>query len=510
MVSSIVLKLLDVTHYYRNNKTRPWYKPFGYGEDDIDINNVTLHIYQGEALGIIGEPGSSKTLIGRLLAGQIQPDKGKVTRREQVFYANALDKIHEDIKVSSFVRNALSLYDKRVSTRKITKLLKEAELDKDKHTYISDLSDEAYSTLLFVLARASKAKIIILNQVASSLPEKYFSELKRLVHEYISLNQTFVNVDDNIDRVVKVSNYAAWISHGQLRKEGPLSEVIPMFKDHEADRQSLETDEEKAHFDMDWKNGRTRLPEKDYNFKRIERYNHAKPPKFLMTIWLWSFLFLSGMFLTGLLFFNNLGKVDIEQEMNESAISTEQKDPYEEKLAFGIVEAKNVKLKPTKGGKGLTVPESSVLSIVAENSKRYQVEVDGKQYTVKKNPIRFFNPAGLYAEHDVEDLHPYMKRNYVDSFSYFNSHLHKKHKEVTDSLVPEKDKDNRFNVPITEQPINMLFDDQNKVIGFTFPIVDEKKLKDKFNIDRDIWITKSGDGYLLADFENDKWTYIEM
>ena len=45
MGSSIVLKLLKVTHYYRNKKTKKWYLPFGYGADDIDLNNISLHIY---------------------------------------------------------------------------------------------------------------------------------------------------------------------------------------------------------------------------------------------------------------------------------------------------------------------------------------------------------------------------------------------------------------------------------------------------------------------------------
>lgn len=38
-------------------------------------------------------------------------------------------------------------------------------------------------------------------------------------------------------------------------------------------------------FDYDWKQNRSRIPEMTYNFKRIERYNHAKPPRFLVRFW---------------------------------------------------------------------------------------------------------------------------------------------------------------------------------------------------------------------------------
>ena len=52
MGSSIVLKLLKVTHYYRNHNSKKWYRPLGYDAEDINLNNISLHIYQGEALGL--------------------------------------------------------------------------------------------------------------------------------------------------------------------------------------------------------------------------------------------------------------------------------------------------------------------------------------------------------------------------------------------------------------------------------------------------------------------------
>ncbi|SUM33940.1 sugar ABC transporter ATPase [Staphylococcus gallinarum] len=100
-----------------------------------------------------------------------------------------------------------------------------------------------------------------------------------------------------------------------------------------------------------------------------------------------------------------------------------------------------------------------------------------------------------------KSIAPYMHKNYSNYNEFFNSHLHKKHGKVTDSLVPETDKDNRFVVPIVQQPISMIFNDQNKLTGFTIPIKDKDKLKKKFDIEGDFWITKSGDGLLYGRFK---------
>lgn len=76
--------------------------------------------------------------------------------------------------------------------------------------------------------------------------------------------------------------------------------------------------------------------------------------------------------------------------------------------------------------------------------------------------------------------------------------------------MPENNKDNRFVVPIVSQPISMVFNDNNNLTGFVYPIKNEEKLKDKFDIDTKLWIVKSGDGYFMADLTNNKWIYIEL
>lgn len=42
------------------------------------LGNIDLRLYQGEAIGIIGFNGSGKTTLLRLLAGQIEPDRGEI------------------------------------------------------------------------------------------------------------------------------------------------------------------------------------------------------------------------------------------------------------------------------------------------------------------------------------------------------------------------------------------------------------------------------------------------
>lgn len=217
------------------------------------MNNFNLHIYQGEALGIIGEPGSSKSLIGRLLSGEIQPDKGKVVIKRDLFFADIEDKLLQHTSVNEFVANAVILFQYKTSDHKVEQIIRYAHLEDKADVKVNRLTDSQYAQLLFALARTSKASIIIFNHILQFLDESFIEKAIGLTEEYINQNSTIVMIDDDVQRIAQTSNYIAWVSHGQLRMEGSLNQILPVFKDHEKDRLSLEDEQEKANFDVDWK-----------------------------------------------------------------------------------------------------------------------------------------------------------------------------------------------------------------------------------------------------------------
>ncbi|UDI77951.1 ABC transporter ATP-binding protein [Staphylococcus taiwanensis] len=503
MGSSIVLKLLNVTQYYRNRKNSKWYLPFGYAAEDIELNNISLHIYQGEALAIIGEPGSSKTLIGRIMAGDIKPDRGKVVKSASTYYGDIKDKHLINIDVKNYVSKVQELFTYQTSSHSVEQIIKYAHLDEKSEIKVNKLSHSEFAQLILSIARVSRAEIIILNHIIEHLDDAFLEKAKQLYKDYVEENQSLVFIDNEISKVEKVSNYVAWISHGQLRMEGSLNQVLPVFREHENDRLSIDDKENQQSFDLDWKESRSHLPEMSYNFKRVERYKHAKVPDFVVKFWTIMLTSIFALILLGALLVFNIGSLEVP--VIEAQKKVQNQDPFDNKLAYGIVMDNSITL---NGTSNIKVPKYTFLTITGENSKKYRITSDDKEYEVGKSKLQYFNPAALYESHSFKSLSPYMKSNYSNYVDYFNSQLHKKHSQVKKSLVP--DNDSRYVVSITQQPIDMLFNDQNKLTGFVFPIVNKDELKDKYNIKQDLWIVKSGNGYLIANMKNSKWIYIEL
>ena len=87
-----------------------------------------MHIYQGEALGIIGEPGSLKTLIGRILSGSVKPDKGKVVRTKTYISGDIDDRKINNLTVSQYVSELVQLFPYEVTEHKVEQIIQWAHL----------------------------------------------------------------------------------------------------------------------------------------------------------------------------------------------------------------------------------------------------------------------------------------------------------------------------------------------------------------------------------------------
>lgn len=79
----MVLELKNISKYYGDKKI-------------LEIED--LKVYENEKIGIVGQNGSGKTTLLNIIAGRIEPDTGKMIRKQNIIYMEQFEKINYENK----------------------------------------------------------------------------------------------------------------------------------------------------------------------------------------------------------------------------------------------------------------------------------------------------------------------------------------------------------------------------------------------------------------------------
>ena len=86
--------LLEVDHVSKNFRIRSK-KLFGRSQTLHALNDVSLKVYEGETLGIIGESGCGKSTLGKCIVGLHEPTEGRILYDEKLLCDGKKDRFSE-------------------------------------------------------------------------------------------------------------------------------------------------------------------------------------------------------------------------------------------------------------------------------------------------------------------------------------------------------------------------------------------------------------------------------
>ena len=177
----------------------------------VAVDHVSLHLDEGEILGIIGESGSGKSTVLRLLSGIIKPDEGQVT-----LFGKPLDtKDHSRFRdLQMIFQDARASFDKQYtieqSLNEVRKhlnpnalenhfLLQEVGLDisfANKYPY--EMSGGECQRAAIARALACDPKVLLCDEITSALDvsvQKQILELLKKLQKDLALSYLFIGHD---------------------------------------------------------------------------------------------------------------------------------------------------------------------------------------------------------------------------------------------------------------------------------------------------------------------------
>ena len=201
-----------------------------FGSKVIANNNVSLDVYKGEILSILGENGCGKTTLMNMVAGIYYPDFGKILingeeviiRSPRDAFEHKIGMIHQHFKlidIFSAAQNvALGVEGEKFNLKEVNNRIKEMankygfNINLDKKIYEMSVSEKQTVEILKVLYRG--ADILILDEPTAVLTPQEIRSLFKILRAMRDDGKSIIIITHRLNEVMEISDRVTVLRKG--------------------------------------------------------------------------------------------------------------------------------------------------------------------------------------------------------------------------------------------------------------------------------------------------------
>ena len=222
----------------------------------VALDNISIHIGQGEIVGIIGPNGAGKTTLFNVITGIYHPTEGQVFLEDteittyktheiaKAGFARTFQNIRlfgklsvmDNVIAGMHTRRKTNLFDAifqtgrrrregREAQEKAEKLLKLMDLWEDRHSLASSLPYGHQRRLEIARALAAEPKLLLLDEPAAGMNEQETEELREMVLQLKQMGLTIFFFFFDMKFVMNICERIYVLNHGVLIAQGTPAQV---------------------------------------------------------------------------------------------------------------------------------------------------------------------------------------------------------------------------------------------------------------------------------------------
>jgi polar amino acid transport system ATP-binding protein len=208
------------------------------------LNNINLHVQQGEVVVICGPSGSGKSTLIRTI-NRLEPiDKGKLIvdgmdlsdpktdinkLRAEIGFVFQQFNLYQHLNVLSNITLAptkIRKIGKREAQEQAMALLERVGLTGKKDTYPAELSGGQQQRVAIARSLAMKPKIMLFDEPTSALDPEMIGEVLAVMKDLASTGMTMCVVTHEMGFASEVADRIIFIDEGQILEEAEPSEFF--------------------------------------------------------------------------------------------------------------------------------------------------------------------------------------------------------------------------------------------------------------------------------------------
>lgn len=196
------------------------------------LKDVTFKVKKGECLGIIGENGSGKTTILRLMAGMIKPDRGKINLSGRVSGLLELGAGFEPEltgRENIYLSGSLFGLSKGQIEEKYKEIADFASLGRFINAPVKCYSQGMYVRLAFSVAIHMDPDILLIDDILAVGDEYFQGKCIKRIFELKERGATIIVVSHDMNTLKRLCARAILLKEGRIVKDGAIEDVIPLY-----------------------------------------------------------------------------------------------------------------------------------------------------------------------------------------------------------------------------------------------------------------------------------------
>ena len=198
------------------------------------IRDVSLELYRGDSLGVIGRNGAGKSTLLQILGGIILPDKGKIINNNATTSLMALQAGFDPElsgRLNLLVSGMLLGFSKEDVKKNMEKIIAFSELGDFIDQPVKSYSTGMKARLGFSLALEMNPDVLLIDEVLGVGDVQFRKKASAVMKKKLLSDQTFVLVSHDATTVKNLCNRAVWIENGITRMAGPSDQVVTAYED---------------------------------------------------------------------------------------------------------------------------------------------------------------------------------------------------------------------------------------------------------------------------------------
>ena len=210
---------------------------------------LDCQLEQGQLITLYGKSGAGKTSILRMLAGLMQPDKGRIEVGESTWYdADKKTNLRPQKRKVGLVFQDYALFpnmtvrenlcfalEKYQEKSVVDELIDIVELDALQDRKPNTLSGGQKQRVALARALVQRPKLLLLDEPLSALDQEMRIKLQHYilkVHREFGL--TTILVSHDLSEILRMSNYVLFLEEGKIIKRGTPGEVFDLQEQRNA------------------------------------------------------------------------------------------------------------------------------------------------------------------------------------------------------------------------------------------------------------------------------------